>query len=67
MKVLRGKHTEIKRALLDQTVVSGVGNIYADESLWRAQLHGNRIADTLSRPKLRTVLDAARDVMGGRP
>lgn len=64
VKVLRGKHTEIKRALLDQTVVSGVGNIYADESLWRAQLHGNRIADTLSRPKLRTVLDAARDVMG---
>ncbi|MFZ2529574.1 MAG: bifunctional DNA-formamidopyrimidine glycosylase/DNA-(apurinic or apyrimidinic site) lyase, partial [Rhodococcus sp. (in: high G+C Gram-positive bacteria)] len=61
---LRGKHTEIKRALLDQTVVSGVGNIYADESLWRAQIHGGRITDALSRPKLNTVLDAARDVMG---
>ncbi|WP_420753059.1 bifunctional DNA-formamidopyrimidine glycosylase/DNA-(apurinic or apyrimidinic site) lyase [Rhodococcus sp. O3] len=64
VKVLRGKHTEIKRALLDQTVVSGVGNIYADESLWRAKLHGNRITDTLSRPKLKAVLAAAREVMG---
>jgi formamidopyrimidine-DNA glycosylase len=64
VKVLRGKHTEIKRALLDQTVVSGVGNIYADESLWRAKLHGNRITDTLSRPKLGAVLAAAREVMG---
>ncbi|WP_275987113.1 DNA-formamidopyrimidine glycosylase family protein, partial [Mycolicibacter algericus] len=33
VKVLRGKHSEIKRQLLDQTVVSGIGNIYADESL----------------------------------
>jgi formamidopyrimidine-DNA glycosylase len=33
---LRGKHTEVKRALLDQTLISGVGNIYADEALWRA-------------------------------
>ncbi|MEZ5150670.1 bifunctional DNA-formamidopyrimidine glycosylase/DNA-(apurinic or apyrimidinic site) lyase [Rhodococcus zopfii] len=64
VNILRGKHTEIKRALLDQTVVSGVGNIYADESLWRAELHGNRITDTLSRPKLRAVLAAAREVMG---
>lgn len=47
MKVLRGKHTEIKRVLLDQTVVSGIGNIYADESLWRAGVHGNRAADRL--------------------
>jgi len=64
VKVLRNKHTEIKRALLDQTVVSGVGNIYADESLWRAKLHGNRITDTLSRPKLKAVLAAAHEVMG---
>lgn len=64
VKVLRGKHTEIKRALLDQTVVSGIGNIYADESLWRARIHGNRLTDSLSRPKLAAVLSAARDVMG---
>ncbi|MFD0785929.1 bifunctional DNA-formamidopyrimidine glycosylase/DNA-(apurinic or apyrimidinic site) lyase, partial [Micromonospora azadirachtae] len=37
---LRRRHTEVKRALLDQTLISGVGNIYADEALWRAQLHG---------------------------
>ncbi|NGP09504.1 bifunctional DNA-formamidopyrimidine glycosylase/DNA-(apurinic or apyrimidinic site) lyase [Rhodococcus sp. 14C212] len=64
VKVLRGKHTEIKRVLLDQTVVSGIGNIYADESLWRAGVHGNRAADRLGGPTLRRLLDAARDVMG---
>lgn len=64
VKVLRGKHTEIKRALLDQTVVSGIGNIYADEALWRAKIHGNRLTDSLSGPKLRSVLEAAREVMG---
>lgn len=64
VEVLRGKHTEIKRALLDQTVVSGVGNIYADEALWRAKIHGNRIADTLTRPALRRLLTSAHAVMG---
>jgi len=64
VKVLRGKHTEIKRALLDQTVVSGIGNIYADEALWRAKIHGRRLTDSLSGPKLRSVLDAAHEVMG---
>lgn len=63
VKVLRGKHSEIKRQLLDQTVVSGIGNIYADEALWRAKVNGARIADTLSRPRLAAVLDAAADVM----
>ncbi|AYJ49395.1 bifunctional DNA-formamidopyrimidine glycosylase/DNA-(apurinic or apyrimidinic site) lyase [Rhodococcus sp. P1Y] len=61
---LRGKHTEIKRAILDQTVLSGVGNIYADEALWRAKIHGNRIAETLTRPALRRVLTAVHAVMG---
>ena len=61
---LRGKHTEIKRAILDQTVLSGVGNIYADEALWRAKIHGNRIAETLTRPVLRRVLTAVHAVMG---
>jgi formamidopyrimidine-DNA glycosylase len=63
VKVLRGKHSELKRQLLDQTVVSGIGNIYADEALWRAKLNGARIASSLSRPKLRSVLDAAAEVM----
>ncbi|OJZ67984.1 DNA-formamidopyrimidine glycosylase [Mycobacterium paraffinicum] len=63
VNVLRRKHSEIKRQLLDQTVVSGIGNIYADEALWRAKVNGARIAATLSRPRLGAVLDAAADVM----
>jgi formamidopyrimidine-DNA glycosylase len=64
VKVLRRKHSELKRQLLDQQVVSGIGNIYADEALWRAKVHGARIAATLSRRQLTAVLDAAADVMG---
>ncbi len=63
VKVLRRKHSEIKRQLLDQTVVSGIGNIYADEALWRARVHGNRLADALTRRQLTAVLEAAADVM----
>ena len=63
VEVLRGKHSEIKRQLLDQTVVSGIGNIYADEALWRAKVHGARIADTLTPKQLGTVLQAAAEVM----
>ncbi|BBZ14614.1 formamidopyrimidine-DNA glycosylase [Mycobacterium branderi] len=63
VNVLRRKHSEIKRQLLDQTVVSGIGNIYADEALWRAKVNGTRLADTLTRPKLTAVLQAAADVM----
>jgi formamidopyrimidine-DNA glycosylase len=61
--VLRHKHSEIKRQLLDQTVVSGIGNIYADEALWRARINGARLASSLSRPKLAELLDAAAEVM----
>ncbi|GAA0458418.1 formamidopyrimidine-DNA glycosylase [Paractinoplanes deccanensis] len=61
---LRAKHTEIKRALLDQTLISGVGNIYADEALWRAQLHGARPTDQLTRPAVRRLLAHVRDVLG---
>nr|WP_221375979.1 bifunctional DNA-formamidopyrimidine glycosylase/DNA-(apurinic or apyrimidinic site) lyase [Actinoplanes polyasparticus] len=61
---LRGKHTEIKRAVLDQTLISGVGNIYADEALWRAQLHGARLTDQLTRPAVRRLLAHIRDVLG---
>ena len=62
--MLRRKHSEIKRQLLDQTVVSGIGNIYADEALWRAKVNGARIASSLSRRSWREVLDAAAEVMG---
>ncbi|HNM86412.1 MAG TPA: bifunctional DNA-formamidopyrimidine glycosylase/DNA-(apurinic or apyrimidinic site) lyase [Mycobacterium sp.] len=63
VNVLRHKHSEIKRQLLDQSVVSGIGNIYADEALWRAKVNGARIAEKLSRPKLAELLDHAADVM----
>jgi len=60
---VRRRHTGIKRALLDQTVVSGVGNIYADEALWRARMHYERATDRLTRAQARTVLTAATEVM----
>jgi formamidopyrimidine-DNA glycosylase len=60
---IRRKHTEIKRALLDQTVVSGIGNIYADEALWRAKVHYARPTATMTRPVATSVLTAATEVM----
>nr|WP_205708674.1 bifunctional DNA-formamidopyrimidine glycosylase/DNA-(apurinic or apyrimidinic site) lyase [Kineococcus siccus] len=60
---LRQRTTGLKRALLDQTLVSGVGNIYADEALWRSQLHYARPTRTLPVPAALQVLSALRDVM----
>ena len=60
---LRRRRTGLKRALLDQTLVSGIGNIYADEALWRARLHWARPTATLTRPQGRAVLAAATEVM----
>jgi formamidopyrimidine-DNA glycosylase len=61
---LRRKRTEVKRALLDQTLISGVGNIYADETLWRSRLHGARPTDALTRPAARRLLGHVREVLG---
>jgi formamidopyrimidine-DNA glycosylase len=60
---LRSRRTGIKRALLDQSLVSGVGNIYADEALWRVKLHWARPTATLTRPKIRELFDAVTAVM----
>ncbi|MBM7519545.1 bifunctional DNA-formamidopyrimidine glycosylase/DNA-(apurinic or apyrimidinic site) lyase [Nocardioides nitrophenolicus] len=60
---LRRRTSGVKRLLLDQGLISGVGNIYADESLWRARLHGERPGDRLSRAKAVELLSHARDVM----
>ncbi|MEV4294694.1 bifunctional DNA-formamidopyrimidine glycosylase/DNA-(apurinic or apyrimidinic site) lyase [Microbispora rosea] len=60
---LRLRRTGIKRALLDQSLISGVGNIYADEALWRARLHWARPTETLTRPKIAELLAAVRAVM----
>lgn len=60
---IRRRRTGIKRALLDQTLLSGVGNIYADEALWRARLHFARATDRLRAAEVRRALDAAAEVM----
>lgn len=60
---LRAKRTTLKRALLDQSLISGVGNIYADEALWRAKLHYERPTATLTRPRSAELLARAREVM----
>lgn len=60
---IRRRRTQVKRALLDQTAVSGVGNIYADEALWRAQVHWARTTDKLRVSDVRRVLDSAAEVM----
>jgi formamidopyrimidine-DNA glycosylase len=61
--VIRRRHSEIKRVLLDQSVVSGIGNIYADEALWRAQIHPTRSAHRLTSRAITTVVEAATEVM----
>jgi formamidopyrimidine-DNA glycosylase len=61
---LRRRNSAVKRALLDQTLVSGVGNIYADESLWRAKLHGERLGRSLARRQVLELLGYVRDVLG---
>ncbi len=61
---VRRRRTGVKRALLDQTLISGVGNIYADEALWAARLHYARPTETLRRPEVERLLDEVRTVMG---
>jgi formamidopyrimidine-DNA glycosylase len=60
---LKSRHTAVKRSLLDQRLVSGIGNIYADEALWRAKVHGEREAASLSKPALGRLIGHARGVM----
>jgi formamidopyrimidine-DNA glycosylase len=61
---VRTRTAGIKRLLLTQTLISGVGNIYADEALWRAGLHGDRPGERLRPVEIRRVLAEARAVMG---
>jgi formamidopyrimidine-DNA glycosylase len=62
-RALRRRRTGLKRALLDQSLVSGIGNIYADEALWRAHLHPARPTETMTRAETARVLAGVRDVM----
>lgn len=63
VSAMRRRSTDVKRALLDQGLVSGIGNIYADEALWRAQVHGRRPTDRLTRTQACDVLWRAAEVM----
>ena len=60
---LKGRSARLKTLLLDQTFIAGVGNIYADEALWRARLHPLRAADTLTAEEVRRLHRAVRAVL----
>lgn len=60
---IRTKTAAIKKVLLDQEIVSGVGNIYADEALWRARIHGETPANRISVAKIALLLESAHTVM----
>ncbi|MGW0952528.1 bifunctional DNA-formamidopyrimidine glycosylase/DNA-(apurinic or apyrimidinic site) lyase [Streptomyces sp. NPDC002405] len=62
-QALRRKRTTIKRALLDQSLISGVGNIYADEALWRTRVHYERPTATFTRSRTAELLTHVREVM----
>jgi formamidopyrimidine-DNA glycosylase len=59
---MRTRRTGVKRALLDQSLVSGIGNIYADEALWRAKLHYARATDRLRPGQIVNLMGAVTDV-----
>ena len=63
MKKLRTRKAGIKKVLLDQGVLSGVGNIYADEALWRAKLHYDQPASTLTLPKTKELMAHVREIL----
>jgi formamidopyrimidine-DNA glycosylase len=63
ISVYRSRNVKIKTALLNQEIMSGVGNIYADESLWRARIHPESMASHLSGKKIGSLIKAATEVM----
>ncbi len=62
-RLQRRKNTNIKAALLDQSVIAGVGNIYADESLWGAKIHPKRLVKTVTDQEIKALYKALRDVL----
>jgi formamidopyrimidine-DNA glycosylase len=61
---LAKRNTGIKRAILDQNLISGIGNIYADEALWASKIHYDQPTSTLSRPRAKMLLAEVRLVLG---
>lgn len=62
-RAVRRRSSGIKRILLDQGLVSGIGNIYADEALWAVRMHGEQPGDTLGPRRVRDLLQAVREVL----
>jgi formamidopyrimidine-DNA glycosylase len=62
-RLMRRKNSNIKSVLLDQTIVAGVGNIYADESLWGAKIHPETLVSNTPKAKLVTLYNSLRDVL----
>jgi formamidopyrimidine-DNA glycosylase len=60
---IRKSNSEVKKLLLDQGVMSGVGNIYADEALWRAKIHPQWIGKDLSPAQIVKIIDKCKEVM----
>lgn len=63
IELIKAKQTQIKRVLLDQTAISGIGNIYADEALWLAEIHWGSPANSLSNIQIDDLLSKASQVM----
>ena len=63
VRTVRSRSSGVKRQLLNQNLISGVGNIYADEALWRARLHGDRAGERLRRADVERLLVEVRAVM----
>ena len=63
LAIFKKKNSGIKRVLLDQQVLSGIGNIYADEALWRAKLHYDQSASTISTVKAKELLQHVREIL----
>ena len=63
LALFKKKNSGIKRVLLDQGVLSGIGNIYADEALWRAKLHYDKPAASISTAKAKELLEHVREIL----
>lgn len=63
LRDLKRRSIKVKSALLNQGIISGVGNIYADEALWRARVHPESLTSSLSMRKIESVIESAIEVM----
>jgi len=60
---IKSRHSRIKALLLDQSVLRGVGNIYADESLWRAKIHPAKVGSSLSKPQIAALRRVLQEIL----